>query len=141
MKELLEILKVIDWFANDVHYTSIGPSFYELHKLADKVRDFGEADDDIKECYFLGQLNTTPPCDVDVSKGAVERYEYISANYDTPLQRLKMAIILLVSHIEELRKDTTFSGGINSILDDISKRALRYRYLVSSQLERIDKQD
>ena len=45
IKTLLALLCAIDWLANDLHYRSEGTGFYEKHLLADRIRDFGDAED------------------------------------------------------------------------------------------------
>ena len=67
MKELLAMLCTIDWLANDLHYRSSGPGFYEKHLLADRVRDFGDVDDELKEAYWLGFKKCVPPYDTEIA--------------------------------------------------------------------------
>ena len=50
---LLALICVIEWLANDLHYNSIGNGFYEKHLLADRIRDF-DVKDEIKETYLSG---------------------------------------------------------------------------------------
>ena len=77
MKNLLALLCVAEWFANDLHYKSTGIGFYEKHLLADRIRDFGSSEDDIKEKYFLGYKDELPPLDVDIAKTATFAYNKI----------------------------------------------------------------
>lgn len=139
MNRVLEDIEVIKWTANNMHYETRGVSFYQLHLLADRVKDFGSDVDDLKEKYYLGQNMTTPPRDVDIVRRAIDKYEKIIENDDAAngdkfyLSALSSAFDLIIADVEAIKKDTTLYAGIHAILDDISSRALTYKFLVSSQ--------
>lgn len=136
MDSILEMLMVVDWLANDLHYQFKGEGFYENHLLADRVRDFGRAEDDLKEVYFLGQLGTTPPLDKDTAMNATADYNKIVARNPCLLTRLHDGLDSLARQVEICKKDAGLASGVHAVLDEISKRALAYRFLVSSQMHR-----
>ena len=89
MKELLTLIIVADWLANDLHYRSSGSGFYEKHLLADKIRNVGSIDE-LKESYFLGFKTCLPPLDVGLAKSATFVYEKICSQCNGELQRLEL---------------------------------------------------
>lgn len=133
MKNLLALLCVADWFANDLHYKSTGIGFYEKHLLADRVRDFDSSDDDIKEKYFLGYKGQIPPSDVEVAKTATFAYNKILQDRETDLDRLEMTFGLILAAVEECKTEENLPSGVQSILDKISETALTYKFLVRSE--------
>lgn len=133
MKNLLALICVADWFANDLHYKSTGIGFYEKHLLADRVRDFGSAEDDIKEKYFLGYKGQIPPSDVEVVKTATFAYNKILQDKATELDRLEMTFGLILAAVEECKSEGNLPSGVQSILDKISETALTYKFLVRSE--------
>lgn len=136
MDSILEMLMVVDWLANDLHYQFKGEGFYENHLLADRVRNFGSAEDDLKEVYFLGQLGTTPPLDKAVSARAADKYDKICVGNPSLLARLHCALDALAHQVEAEKNGAFLAAGVHAVLDEISRRALAYRFLVSSQMHR-----
>lgn len=135
MIDILVMLEVVKWLASDIHYNSTGPMFYSLHLLADRVKDFGSADDDLKEGYWLGCLDTTPPNDKEIAEAASKAYDEIINSIQCPLGRLVDALTKLNMSIGEQKNDSSLNGGIHAILDDISKRANTYTFLVRAQAQ------
>ena len=133
MKNLLALLCVADWFANDLHYKSTGIGFYEKHLLADRVRDFDGAEDDIKEKYFLGYKGELPPLDVDIAKTATFAYNKIIQDKSTELERLEVVFGLILASVEECKSEENLPSGVQSVLDKISEDALTYKFLVRSE--------
>lgn len=133
MDAILTMLMVIDWFCNDVHYQSKGDTFYALHLLADRVRDFGSAEDDFKETYYLGQKGQFPPSDATIAQYAIAEYQKIAERSEGCLMRLLDALDVLVHQVEVCKKDAGLAAGVHAILDNISQKALTYKFLVSNQ--------
>lgn len=132
--EILMLLMVEDWFADDLHYNSCGKSFYEKHLLADRIRDFGSAMDDLKECYYLGFLNSTPPPTATYAAGAVKTYDDINNSINSVLEKLKVVLSKICEVIEGLKNENkNLPSGVVAILDGISQKALTYKFLVSSE--------
>ena len=132
--KIIMLLMVEDWFADDLHYNSCGKSFYEKHLLADRIRDFGSAIDDLKECYYLGFLKSTPPPTATFAAGAIKTYDEINNSINPVLEKLEAVLDKICSSIEELKNEIkTFPSGVVAILDGISQKALTYRFLVSSE--------
>lgn len=132
MLEVLENLLVVEWAANLLHYETVGREFYEIHLLADRIKDFGTAADDIKEKFYLGTLLSTPPRDVDIFTGAKEKFDKIGSNPDL-LTVARDALVTLIESVEAAKKDSNVLAGVHAVLDDISSRALTYKFLVVNQ--------
>ncbi len=132
--DIIIMLIVEDWFADDLHYNSFGASFYEKHLLADRIRDFGSAMDDLKECHYLGSMDTTPPSSAFLAAKAVVIYDEINDSSPSILEKLKAVLSKLVDGIEIAKKENTLKSGVVAILDGISQKALTYKFLVSSEL-------
>ena len=136
MKELLTLIIVADWLANDLHYRSSGSGFYEKHLLADRIRNVGSIDE-LKESYFLGFKTCLPPLDVGLAKSATFVYEKICSQCNGELQRLELVFTSLIDQVEQCKKEPNLPGGIHSILDGISQKALTNRFLVSAESGKI----
>ena len=131
---ILTMLTVVDWLANDLHYQYEGKGFYENHLLADRVRDFGSAKDDYREVYWLGHLGKKPPLDKDIAGYACRMYDTIVGRNPCLLTRLYDGLSVLAHQVEVCKKDA-IPGGVQAILDDISKRAITYKFLVRSEMK------
>ena len=136
MIDVLVALEVVEWLASDLHYNSTGPMFYALHLLADRVRDFGSAKDDLKEGYWLGCLDTTPPADREIANLTVAAYDKMIEGKDCPIARLLAGLVSLGSVVDEMKNDTSLNGGVHAILDDIRKRVNTYTFLVRAQAQK-----
>lgn len=135
MIDVLVALEVVKWLASDLHYNSTGPMFYALHLLADRVKDCGSVEDDLKEGYWLGCLDTTPPADREIANLTVAAYDKVIDGKDCPLARLLAGLTNLGAVVDELKNDTSLNGGVRAILDDISKRTNTYTFLVRAQAQ------
>lgn len=133
MESILTILLVIDWLCNEVHYAKdTTKNFYSRHLLADRVRDFGSAEDDIKEVYYLGYKLTQPPKDEDIASFAISMKG--SLKNGSALSNLLESLDALSDTVENIKsEDGNIPRGVHAILDDISTRALRYRFLVGAE--------
>lgn len=136
-KTLLALLCAIDWLANDLHYRSEGIEFYEKHLLADRIRDFGDAEDQLKEAYYLGFKEQLPPYDKKIAVVATALYNSIQAESGDFLYELKGAFCLLQQVIDTCKKEPNLPAGVHAILDSISEKALTYKFLVQRQLAEI----
>ena len=135
MIDVLVAIEVVKWLASDLHYNSTGPMFYALHLLADRVKDFGSAEDDLKEGYWLGCLDTTPPSDREIANAAISAYDKVVDGKDCPIARLLAGLVNLCSSVDGMKSDASLNGGVRSILDDISKRTNVYTFLVRAQAQ------
>lgn len=135
MDAILTMLIVVGWFANDLHYKSRGPNFYGDHLLADRVRDFGNLADEFRETYYLGQKGANPPPDAKIASYAIDEYQKVCSRSTGLLSRLHDALDVLIHQVEVCKKDSGTAAGVHAILDDISRRALTYRFLVGAQME------
>ena len=77
MQDVIVNLIVVEWLCNDLHYKWRGHSFYGMHLLADRVRDFGSAEDDINETFYLGFEGNNPPSDSLNAALAIKHYDKI----------------------------------------------------------------
>lgn len=124
MLDVLVAIEIVEWLAKDMHYRSNDEWFYALHLLADKV-DFGTAEDDLKEAYYLGQLETLPPTEETIHRIAVEKVGDTSVNDNGMLiERLKEACVNGVYIIEEAKREPNLCAGIHAILDGVSQKML-----------------
>ena len=130
---IISLLIAEDWLADDLHYNSFGAGFYEKHLLADRIRDFGSAIDDLKECHFLGADKTTPPNGATFAASASEIYYRIVAEQSDSLKRLEACLGEIVSGIEEVKAAGGLKSGVVAILDSVSTSALKYKFLVSAE--------
>lgn len=135
MIDVLVAIEVVKWLASDLHYNSTGPMFYALHLLADRVKDFGSAEDDLKEGYWLGCLDTTPPSDREIANAAISAYDTVVGGKDCPIARLLAGLVNLCSAVDGMKSETSLNGGVHAILDDISKRTNVYTFLVRAQAQ------
>ena len=135
MIDVLVAIEVVKWLASDLHYNSTGPMFYALHLLADRVKDFDSAEDDLKEGYWLGCLDTTPPSDREIANAAISAYDKVVDGKDCPIARLLAGLANLCSAVDGMKSETSLNGGVHAILDDISKRTNVYTFLVRAQAQ------
>ena len=135
MIDVLVALEVVEWLASDLHYNSTGLMFYALHLLADRVKDFGSAEDDLKEGYWLGCLDTTPPSDREIANASISAYDKVVDGKDCPIARLLAGLVNLCSAVDGVKSDASLNGGVHAILDDISKRTNVYTFLVRAQAQ------
>ena len=133
MIDVLVALEVVKWLASDLHYNSTGPMFYSLHLLADRVKDFGSAEDDLKEGYWLGCLDTTPPSDREIANAAISAYDKVVDGNDCPIARLLAGLTHLGVVVDELKSDASRNGGVHAVVDGSSKKANTNTFLVRAQ--------
>ena len=136
MPEVIVNIIVVDWLCNDLHYKWRGHSFYGMHLLADRVRNFGSAKDDINEVYFLGYMGIVPPADKDNSVKAITQYDKVcKENGGCPLKSLGAQLSYLLASVENAKRTEGLPAGVHAILDSVSQSALTYRFLVTSCIE------
>ena len=130
MEDIVAMLTVIDWIADDIHYNSRGASFYGLHLMADKIRDFGDSADELKERYWLGFLDTTPPSGKYFAQKAISLYgRYEGLGY---LDAAKKAAMDLVDMVKTTSSEKDLPNGVSAILDEISSHALLCSFFASA---------
>lgn len=136
MQNVIVNLIVVNWICNDLHYKWRGHSFYGMHLLADRVRDFGSAEDDINEAYYLGFCNEIPPSDVSNASLATAQYKkVVDENGGCPLKSLAAQFSYLAASVESAKRIEGLPAGIHAVLDNISQKALTYRFLATSSIE------
>ena len=133
IKTLLALLCAIDWLANDLHYRSEGTGFYEKHLLADRIRDFGDAEDQLKEAYYLGFKSMPPPYDKEIAHSATVIYNAMKGASSSAESQLCGAFGLMQQTVDACKKEASLPAGIHAILDGISEKALTYQFLVRSE--------
>ena len=133
IKTLLALLCAIDWLANDLHYRSEGTGFYEKHLLADRIRDFGDAEDQLKEAYYLGFKSMPPPYDKEIAHSATVIYNAMKGASSSAESQLCGAFGLMQQAVDACKKEASLPAGIHAILDSISEKALTYQFLVRSE--------
>ena len=133
IKTLLALLCAIDWLANDLHYRSEGTGFYEKHLLADRIRDFGDAEDQLKEAYYLGFKSMPPPDDKEMAHSATVIYNAMKGASSSAESQLCGAFGLMQKAVDACKKEASLPAGIHAILDGISEKALTYQFLVRSE--------
>ena len=133
IKTLLALLCAIDWLANDLHYRSEGTGFYEKHLLADRIRDFGDAEDQLKEAYYLGFKSMPPPYDKEIAHSATVIYDAMKDASCSAENQLGGAFGLIQQIVDACKKEASLPAGIHAVLDGISEKALTYQFLVRSE--------
>ena len=133
IKTLLALLCAIDWLANDLHYRSEGTGFSEKHLLADRIRDFGDAEDQLKEAYYLGFKSMPPPYDKEIAHSATVIYNAMKGASSSAESQLCGAFGLMQKAVDACKKEASLPAGIHAILDGISEKALTYQFLVRSE--------
>ena len=134
IKTLLALLCAIDWLANDLHYRSEGTGFYEKHLLADRIRDFGDAEDQLKEAYYLGFKSMPPPYDKEIAHSATVIYNAMKGASSSAESQLCGAFGLMQQAVDACKREASLPAGIHAILDGISEKALTYQFLVRSEV-------
>lgn len=133
IKTLLALLCAIDWLANDLHYRSEGTGFYEKHLLADRIRDFGDAEDQLKEAYYLGFKSMPPPYDKEIAHSATVIYDAMKGASSSAENQLGGAFGLMQQVVDACKREASLPAGIHAVLDGISEKALTYQFLVRSE--------
>lgn len=124
MIEVLIAIELVEWLAKDVHYRSNDQWFYALHLLADKV-DFGSAEDDLKEAYFLGQKESLPPTEKDIHENAIRRCPDVRSLDNEGLVRALYEVCANGLYaIEEAKREVGMMAGVHAILDGVSQHLL-----------------
>lgn len=124
MIDVLVAIEIVEWLAKDVHYRSNDEWFYALHLLADKV-DFGSAEDDLKEAYFLGAKQILPPTEREIHELTVAKMPVVNSMSNEELIRnLMKACDDGLYAIEEAKREAGLFAGIHAILDGVSQKML-----------------
>lgn len=124
MLDVLVSIRIIELIAKDVHYRSDQEWFYALHLLADKV-DFGSAEDDIKEAYYLGQKEVLPPSEKEIVMAVAQKYPDISScDNENLVRNLCEACANGIYAIEDAKREAGLVAGVHAILDGISQHLL-----------------
>lgn len=119
-------MNVCRWFAHELHYGAYGECFNALHLLADRL-DFGSAEDDLKELWFLGDRKSTVPSDSVIAEKSIALYKASKTGDDmdnySMVRRLSEACTFLVCQVEEFKRGMNPTSGISAVLDEVSKSA------------------
>lgn len=128
--DVLVAIEALEWLKKDMHYRTNDEFSYALHLLADKI-DFGDDEDDLKECYFLGFKAELPPTEEEIHKAtalATEIYVNKNTNRDL-LQAVIDCAAFGVGIVEKVKKDPLLPGGVQGLLDKVSETMLRAKAL------------
>lgn len=124
MINVLVAIEIVKCLAKDVHYRSNDEWFYALHLLADKV-DFGSAEDDLKEAYYLGMHEELPPTEMEILKATTEKCQDIRALSNKELvSKLYEACSDGVLLVEDAKREAGLLAGVHAILDGVSQTML-----------------
>lgn len=124
----------VNWSAHDLHYRAHGEAFYALHLLADKV-DFGTAEDDLKEAYYLGQSESMPPTDEEIIDKAVLPVRRVGNTNAELVTNLMNACKDCMYFIEEAKRIPGLMAGVHAILDGVSQNLLTVSGLCARTLK------
>lgn len=129
MIEVLIAIELVEWLSKDVHYRSNDQWFYALHLLADKI-DFGTAEDDLKEAYYLGMKEALPPTERDIHENAIDRCPDVRGLDNEGLIRTLYEVCANGLYaIEEAKREAGLMAGVHAILDGVSQHLLVIRGL------------
>ena len=135
IKDVLVFMELVEWMAKDVHYRSNDQWFYALHLLADKV-DFGTAEDDLKEAYYLGFKNSLPPTEKDIHAASVEKCPDVRGMDNRGLiESLRESSSDCLYAVEEAKREPGLAAGVHAILDGVSQKMLVINGLCWRSLE------
>lgn len=132
--EVLASMLRVNWAAHDLHYRAHGEAFYALHLLADKV-DFGTAEDDLKEAYYLGQAESLPPTDEDIVEQAVLHVRHVGETNAELVANLMNACKYCMYSIEDAKRIPGLMAGVHAILDGVSQNLLTVSGLCARTLK------
>ena len=136
MQDVIVNMIVVEWLCNDLHYKWRGHPFYGMHLLADRVRDFGSAEDDINETFYLGVEGNNPPADSANAALAIKQYDKVNGENGNYTQKtLNDQFSYLAASVKIAKRIEGLPAGVHSILDNISQKAFAYRFLVTSSIE------
>lgn len=135
MLDVIVMIELVKWLAKDMHYCTHDEWFYALHLLADKV-DFGSAEDDLKEAYYLGMKESLPPSEVEIHRLALEKAppSRPKSNRDLVIL-LKDACTTALYAIEEAKREDNLFAGVHAIVDGVSQKLLVIKGLCWRTLE------
>lgn len=130
MNELLAMIGSVKFLAHDLHYRSKGMSFYALHILADRcLKGLDEDMDSIREVYFMGEMKTLPPTDIDTFEKSIAytrqvmstdgEFDSVDLNKILVL-RLRLICEMALAKIEELKEPNDLASGTVAVLDGIA---------------------
>lgn len=126
MTDVIVAMNVCRWFAHELHYNAYGDAFYAIHLLADRL-DFGSAEDDLKELWFLGEKKSSVPSDATIAELSIALHKASMATADmdnrSMVARMSESCTFLVCQIEEFKRNNSITSGVSAVLDDVSKVA------------------
>lgn len=131
---VLETMLRVKWAAHDLHYRAHGEAFYALHLLADKV-DFGTAEDDLKEAYYLGQMESLPPTDEKIIEEALMPARRVGNTNAELVANLMNACKDCMYFIEDAKRIPGLMAGVHAILDGVSQNLLTVSGLCARTLK------
>lgn len=141
MNHILTSIVCLEMFADDLHYRSTGEAFYGLHLLADRIKDgYKGKIDELRECYYIGELATLPPKTSSTYSDAITMYNHeIEDNAEDgnkiALLRVHKSATYLLNLIEQFKRDNEgLTSGTIAILDSISTATLTAIALVERSM-------
>lgn len=132
INKLIVNLIAVEAFANDIHYTCHGESFYAKHIFVDEIK-FSEELDALKEVCLLGN-DTRPLTNKEYFRNTIEILPQVSENDDKRnfkvLQGLiKNTLELIESFIESERT------GSQNLIGGIAEKLQKFYGLLNLQVE------
>lgn len=123
--------------AKNLHYRYIGRDFYGIHLLADRIWELEKFADDLIETYIMGSLQQLPPKMEEVNNDALTIVldmpaPLITSGLDADLiEQLKAICKKTIADVEIAKQELNIMAGTQSVLDNISQKALVAIGLVS----------
>lgn len=133
--DVLIAVETVEFLKKDMHYCANDEYAYALHLLADKIH-FGSAEDDLKECYFLGMKGVLPPTEDMIHAATLDvtaKFPKKATNKDL-LQAVIDSAAAGVAIVEDAKREDGVPGGIHAIYDSISQTMLRAKALAFMSL-------
>lgn len=133
MLDLIVKLTAIYNYAKDIHYRAKGESFYSIHLLMDRIcEDINDQIDELKEVYYLGNINL-PPKSADILKIV---YATIPEYSDDVKTEIRLLCALIQEAITSTSEDVVYNGsnGAQSLVDDIARSLMLKHGLIQRTL-------
>lgn len=128
--DVLVAVETVEFLKKDMHYRTNDEFSYAIHLLADKI-DFGDDEDDLKECYFLGFKGMLPPTEDEIHAATLDataKFGKKESNKDL-LQAVIDSAAAGIAIVEDAKNEDGIPGGVHAIYDSVSQTMLRAKAL------------
>jgi len=139
--DLLSKIAAARLLAKDLHYRAYGRTFYGTHLLADVLSGIDKSSDDLFEVFYLGQCGSIPPrmssihrVGADIADLAMKKVGVGPTCEDAIVGALLLVFSELVASVETA-KAGHLRSGVDAVLDEISKKALIAKGLLTRTTE------